>query len=1106
MWLSRFVLRFAGLALCIHIFAFHTVFAQHRPFKFTRFTIEDGLSQSSVGKIFEDRYGFIWISTEDGVNRYDGTRFKVYRHDPNDSTSIKSSWVGGFFEDRQGRLWLRPSPGGLSLYDRDSDSFRNFSVDDNSPSMEVVYDGKRDIAWYCTREKLYAFDISTAMTKVVLEHDPSSITWFTIVGDTGWTINSSGLYRIDLEKQTAKKIITGLAEVDSAKYDSFYRLDHDDKGRIYFGGKGVLYVYDPVKSEIRNYRSFRTKNKGVVQLVNQGYLSPVNQSGKYIWIVTLNYGVFRLNEEDENDVLHYYNSPEFPLKYSISDNRIHYPSESRDSVFWVTSDNGINYFDEELDRFVFYHYSDKGSNSSRVDAYNFAYTDRNGNVWLSTRLDGVSMIPNKKRFRDIYWYYDRFIKGIDLTLADYGKNLDRLTSSLSNSPVRDMLEESNGNIWFCTDTSVVCLQKSTGEVSIFHSGSGFMTFPATSPGDLLEDSKGRIWFLPFDGRPGLLNGSRTAFEPYEPLEGKSNEPSFVYAGFEDRKGNLWIGDAGFINVLNIDKHKMVSLKSDTLFRNQSARFWYQESDSVLWIGAIEKLVRHNQLKNTFSDLRIKYQDTAKTSVYPLMALAVDSNKSFWIGTYGGGLVYLNPKTNETKNYRVKDGLPNDYILELQFDGKGDLWASTNQGLARLEIATGKFERYNTGDGTVSREFNAGASLFTKAGIMLFGGTNGLTAFRPEEITINPAPPQVALTAFKKFNTEIKLTPGIQVAEEIEIDYKDNLISFEFTALNFINPDSNKYAYMLEGFDDFWIENGSKKEAYFTNLDPGEYTFRVKASNNDGVWNEKGASVRLIINPPFYMTWWFKAIILFAVGAFAYLMYAMRIRNIRAIDAVKIASQARSLEQEKVIKTEISRNLHDEVNTELTLIGNKCLELSRSEQISQDFKMELQSLRLLSLQVRSLIDDVIWFIKPENEQGEKMISKLTSTIGGMLKFINYELDIAEDLFEPGYEVDLHIKKQMYLILKEVLQNIVKHSEATHVDIKFWRTSDVINLEIIDNGKGIDMDEQITGSGLRNIRHRSQDIGAELTVDSSQGVGVKVILKIKLRRDESESTKS
>ncbi len=1105
MWLSGFVLRFAGLALCIHIIVFHTAFAQHRPFKFTRFTIEDGLSQSSVGHIFEDRFGFIWIATEDGVNRYDGTQFKVYRHDPKDSTSIKSSWVSGFFEDRQGRLWLRPSAGGLSLYDRDSDAFRNISVGDNSPSTEVVYDGERDVAWYCTRERLYSFDVSTAKTKVLIEHDPSSITWFTIDGDTGWAINSSGLYRIDLDSQTAKKIITGLAEVDSAKFDSFYRLDHDDKGRIYFGGRGVLYVYDPVKSEIRSYRSFRTKNNGLVPVVNQGYLSPLNQSGKYFWIITLNYGVFRLNEEDENDVVHYFNSPEFPLKYSISDNRIHYPSEARDSVFWLTSDNGINYFDEELDRFVFYHHSDKGSSSSRVNSYNFAYTDRIGNVWLSTRLDGVSMIPNKKKFRDLYWFYDRFIQGIDLTLADYSRNLDKLTSSLGNSPVRDMLEELNGNIWFCTDTSVVRLQKSTGEIAIFHSGTGFMTFPAKSPGDLLEDSKGRIWFLPFDGRPGLLNESKTAFEPYEPLEGKSNEPSFVYAGFEDRKGNLWIGDAGFINILNIEKSKAVSLRSDPGFRNQSARFWYQESDSLLWIGATDKLVRHNPLINTFTDFRIKYQGMSQVTVYPLMAMAVDSEKNFWIGTYGGGLVYLNPKTNETKNYRVEDGLPNDYILELQFDGEGYLWASTNQGLARLELASKEFERFNTGDGTVSREFNAGASLFTKDGIMLFGGTNGLTAFRPEEIEINPAPPQVVLTAFKKFNTEVKLTPGIQVAEEIEIDYKDNLISFEFTALNFINPDSNKYAYMLEGFDDLWIENGSKKEAYFTNLDPGEYTFRVKASNNDGVWNEKGASVRLVINPPFYMTWWFKTIILFTMGAFAYFLYAMRIRNIRAIDAVKIASQARSLEQEKVIKTEISRNLHDEVNTELTLIGNKCLELSGSKLITPELKTELQSLRLLSLQIRGLIDDVIWFIRPENESGEKMISKLTSTIGGMLKFTDYELDIDEDLFEPGYEVDIHIKKQLYLILKEVLNNIVKHSEATLVGVRLWREGDIFNMTINDNGKGFDMEQKIMGSGLRNIRDRAADISAKLIVESSPGEGVRVSLNVSLRRVESESAK-
>ncbi|MBK6681622.1 MAG: hypothetical protein IPG53_17275 [Ignavibacteriales bacterium] len=274
-----------------------------------------------------------------------------------------------------------------------------------------------------------------------------------------------------------------------------------------------------------------------------------------------------------------------------------------------------------------------------------------------------------------------------------------------------------------------------------------------------------------------------------------------------------------------------------------------------------------------------------------------------------------------KNYRVDEGLSNDYILELQFDRKGHLWISTNDGLSQFDVKTEEFQRHNFGDGTVSREFNSGSSLLTRDGIMLLGGTEGLTAFYPDSISENTTPPNVVLTSFKKFNKEVKLSPDIQVAEEIEIDYKDNLISFEFAALNFINPDSNKYAYMLEGFENKWIYNGKRKEAFFTNLDPGEYIFRVKASNNDGVWNEKGASVRLIINPPFYLTWWFKLLVILAFGMLLYTFYLMRLNKIRAVDAVKIAEQENALAQEKKIKTAISRNLHDEVNTELTLIAN-----------------------------------------------------------------------------------------------------------------------------------------------------------------------------------------
>ncbi len=1079
--------------------------AQHRPFKFTRFTIEDGLSQSSVGRIMQDSFGFIWTVTEDGLNRYDGSSFKVYRHDPTDSTSIMASWVGNMLEDKHRRMWFMPNSGGLSMYDRGKDCFRNYRVEHPTVAMQIYHDPVRDKIWYLTRNQIYLFDPEKEVFTSFLDTNNSVSVYMTVSGDTAWVITSIGFYRLDLAKNKLTKVTLGHPEIDNGEITSQFRIDIDDAGRVYIGAKGGLYIFEPSSGSCKKYTFFKTLNHGVVTPNQSEVVFTTNEPGKYIWVGTTSNGLFRLNEEDETEIIHYYNSPDVTLRYAISSNKIAEPYCGSDSVLIVPTGNGINIYDQELGRFVFFHNADREPGDARVDSYNFAYSDRSGNLWLSTVLDGVSMIPNRKKFHDVFWLYDRFIEGTEMKLTVYSESLEKLSKSISGNPIRDMLEDNDGDIWICTEDNIVKLVKKSGEVSIFGSGNGDYSFPARNPGDIIQDKDGQIWFIPFDGYPGLLNETKSRFTSYLPDNSLPESSMFCYAGYVDNRKRFWIGETGYLAILDLDARKIERLTKDSTFFEQTARFWYEESDSILWIGTTEKLVKANIVTNKFEDIRLRYNGFASDKSLPLMAMSVDSSGNFWIGSYGGGVVFLDPETGRTKNFRSTDGLSNDYILEVQQDPQGNVWASTNQGISRIDSKTGEIDRYNAADGTVSREFNSGGSLFTRDGIMLFGGTNGLTAFRPGEIAINPAPPQVVLTAFKKFNTEVKLTPGIQVAEEIEIDYKDNLISFEFSALNFINPDSNKYAYMLEGFDDFWIENGSKKEAYFTNLDPGEYTFRVKASNNDEVWNEKGASVRLVINPPFYMTWWFKTIILFTVGAFAYFLYAMRIRNIRAIDAVKIASQARSLEQEKVIKTEISRNLHDEVNTELTLIGNKCLELSGSKLITPELKTELQSLRLLSLQIRGLIDDVIWFIRPENESGEKMISKLTSTIGGMLKFTDYELDIDEDLFEPGYEVDIHIKKQLYLIIKEVLNNIVKHSEATLVGVRLWREGDIFNMTINDNGKGFDMEQKIMGSGLRNIRDRAADISAKLIVESSPGEGVRVSLNVSLRRVESESAK-
>ncbi len=401
----------SGLTRILTVFLFLSVagMTQYPPYAFKRFTIDDGLSQSSVGRIHEDRLGFIWIATEDGVNRYDGKSFKIYRHNPSNPNLIMASRIGGFVEDKNGNLWMLPFQGGLTMYERENDHFRNFPLPAGSPSNDMRYDEKNDRIWFTTRNQLYSFSFAENRFKAMLPRNESFQTRLFLEGNTGWVINSTGLYKIDLDKNLCVKVRTGIPDLDSEVPGKYFSIDLADNGTVYVGSANTLYSYDPATGRGHKYTSIRTTNNGVIDFSNLEGVHPVNQSGKYLWLSTNSNGMIRINEDDSTDVVHYYNSPGVQRKYAISDNRIHYPSEGKDSIFWVTSDDGINYYDEELDRFVWRYHDEGQIKNSKVNSYYFAYTDRIGNAWLSTRLDGVSMIPKDKGFKDVFWLYDYLI-------------------------------------------------------------------------------------------------------------------------------------------------------------------------------------------------------------------------------------------------------------------------------------------------------------------------------------------------------------------------------------------------------------------------------------------------------------------------------------------------------------------------------------------------------------------------------------------------------------------------------------------------------------------------------------------------------------------------
>ncbi|NUM72590.1 MAG: hypothetical protein HUU43_17250 [Ignavibacteriaceae bacterium] len=345
---------------------------------------------------------------------------------------------------------------------------------------------------------------------------------------------------------------------------------------------------------------------------------------------------------------------------------------------------------------------------------------------------------------------------------------------------------------------------------------------------------------------------------------------------------------------------------------------------------------------------------------------------------------------------------------------------------------------------------------------------------------------------------------------IILNYDDNLFSVSFTALNFINPELNQYAYKLEGFDDQWISNGNRREVFFSNLDPGEYTLRIAASNNDGVWNRDGASVKIIVNPPWWGTLWFRIVLAVSIVAFPWFLYNERIKSIRRVEKARADEQIKSMqmleeereaeskkreELEQNLKAEIARDLHDDVISELSVITNKCSQILADESIEEKNQKHLRIIKDVSESVKIMIRDVIWFLQFENESNERMIGKFYSTAGNILQDIDYEPEIQKDVFEHP-DITVYIKKQIYLIFKESLENIVKHSQADKVVFSLIKKDNQIIMTITDNGSGFDLNNHKPGNGLNNLKKRAAHLYSMLTLDSVPGKGTIIILKLEL----------
>lgn len=748
-------------------------------YTFTVWNEENGLSNQNIQAIVEDNEGLIWIGTEDGLNVYDRLhdQVQVFRHDHRDNHSLVHNRIRTLCVDKNGDIWIGTNRG-ISVFKKNQNRFINYKHDINNSSSLInnwinhIHCDIRGRIWIATYKGLELF----APESNGFIHFNKSTGWDTIAmlsvyriaeskGDVLWIGSQSGLFGLNLRNNTVVHHFQQETYNDSSLDDLITSLMLDGRGSLWIGTaqNGVI-VFD---TETYEYIRIRNQYDDPLSLSNNQIYSLYEDDAGIIWI-----GSFTgINKYDPNSskFRHHKKNPANPK--SLLSDVIFAFMEDEDGVIWVGSENGINLFKPETASFELPK-DEIGKPTRLVNGVVRAfYQDKEGMIWIGTSSGLVRYDPvtgNHKRYRST-----RDISG-----------------SLANNFIRTITEDSKGNIWIGTDRGLsIFNKKSEAFTNYFH-------------------SENNPWSLP---------------------------DNLIFQIHIDRRGRVWVATASGLCWFNPANQRFISFIDDMTTR----------------LSANQR--RFSSITET-------------------------SDGTLWLGTFGGGILRFDPMSHRYSFYTENQGLPNNVVYKMIDDLNGNLWVPTNRGLARFNIANESFVTYTVKDGMQSNEFNLGASLRTRNGRILFGGMNGFNSFFPDEIRKNIKPPRIAISGFYIFERLIRreLFDG----DTIHLKFSENFFAFNFTALDFANPAKNQYRYFLRNFDKGWINaDAYDRLAIYTNVPPGKYTFRVKGSNNDGIWNDEGISITLIIAPPWYATWIFRGTILGSASLIIYIMVLSRIRRI-----------------------------------------------------------------------------------------------------------------------------------------------------------------------------------------------------------------------------------
>lgn len=1027
-------------------------------FNFRHLSIDQGLSQGMINDMVLDSTGYLWIATKDGLNRYDGSRFKIFRNESSDPNSVSENFISNLHVDSDGRLWVVTQSKGLNLYDPETESFLRINAANSNVSSDFLGILKED-------------NDGNMLVQTLNEQGYNLIS--TSQPEASLTLGSLQISPLEIA-------FPGIWMVGKGR-DWTKELDFEASGAAWYALKDTVYrIENPKQRKSRVLRFPITQSKR--QLKEDGNKFILSSDHKHAYRVD-SLGVVSRFEEGVGDFM--------PLLRSESlldlTGRLFFDKENK---LWAF-DHGLKFLclnlkDSEL--------SSYDPNWAQLEEgvrnhMGVGLQDNTGNLWIGTGGNGLLQANIETlRFRKL---------NSDPLNGGHAEKDGRI------SLFRTVKKTSKG---FYDPKAAKDWLNVISRVKANH--------PNIDLGQnythLSQDENGDFWISAIYTKRGIdciLRIDHQTAKVDSVVCGVSPDQArwFGHPIFILSNGNIWFSEKGIngaasLYELNPETGDLNSFEFPVEMKKYQYRLvsdWYEDKErNKLWLATTHGLFCFDkETHDWLSYLHDPYSEVGLTTNM-LLSVAqdpIDSNV-LWIGTEGAGLNRLEIESGTFTDFTTLEGLPNNVVYAIVPDQENNLWISTNNGLAKFSPKPKpEFFLYNKSDGLPGNEFNRYEYSTTTNGNLYFGGTSGVVHFNPQDFNADRPALKVAINELKILNRSVDFSADqnvlerpIELTERLKFSPDEDMITFGFTMLDFSNPEKQEFKYRLVGYNADWIPSGNQRSATYTNLSPGDYTFQVMGRNSSGVWSVEPTSIDIEVAPPWNATWWFRSLLVILFFSITYLFYRYRLHQLLRIER---------------IRNRIAQDLHDDIGSTLSSVSlfSSVLKEKLVEPDERSMAL-LNKIASSTTEMMESMNDMVWTIKSDNDRFEHVINRMRAFAVNLCEAEGLKLHFKADNSADDLNLDMQLRKNIYLIFKEAVNNSVKYANASNMYVWIEISDSDLHITIEDDGTGFDQTIASTdslnlgGNGLKGMRRRANEINAALNINSDHGTVVDIRVKL------------